>query len=75
MAKFAEHDWVVDVAIKALSQNVTSPVYIEKGKQIVAQLADHYKQHQAVIGRQIDNELNCHVNVSFAASDHEAFRR
>jgi beta-galactosidase len=54
--------------------NYTSPVYIEKCRQIVAQLAEHYKQHQAVIGWQIDNELNCHVNVSFAASDHEAFR-
>ena len=28
----------------------------------------------SVIGWQIDNELNCHLDVSFAETDHEAFR-
>jgi beta-galactosidase len=54
--------------------NYTSPVYLEKCRQIVTRLAEHYREHPVVIGWQIDNELNCHMNVSFAASDHEAFR-
>jgi beta-galactosidase len=54
--------------------NYTSPVYLQKSQAITATLAEHYKSHPAVIGWQIDNELNCHLDVSFAPSDHEAFR-
>ncbi|MBV8814550.1 MAG: beta-galactosidase [Verrucomicrobia bacterium] len=54
--------------------NYTSPVYRRKCQAITEALARHYCQHPAVIGWQIDNELNCHVDVSFADSDHEAFR-
>src|SRR3984893_7840393 len=54
--------------------NYTSPVYQEKSRAITEALAQHYQTHPAVIGWQIDNELNCHLDVSFAASDHTAFR-
>jgi beta-galactosidase len=54
--------------------NYTSPIYLEKSRAITEALAQHYKADQAVIGWQIDNELNCHLDISFAASDHEAFR-
>jgi beta-galactosidase len=54
--------------------NYTSPVYLEKSQAIAEALAQHYRDHPAVIGWQIDNELNCHLDVSFALSDHEAFR-
>ncbi len=54
--------------------NYTSPIYREKSRAITEALAKHYKDHPAVIGWQIDNELNCHLDVSFAESDHKAFR-
>jgi beta-galactosidase len=54
--------------------NYTSRVYWEKSEAITEQLAQHYRNHPAVIGWQIDNELNCHLDVSFAQSDHAAFR-
>lgn len=54
--------------------NYTSPVYQQKSQAVTEALAEHYKAHPAVIGWQIDNELNCHLDVSFASNDHEAFR-
>ena len=54
--------------------NYTSPIYRQKSQAITEALAEHYQGHPAVIGWQIDNELNCHLDVSFAPSDHEAFR-
>ncbi|MGA9578093.1 MAG: beta-galactosidase [Terrimicrobiaceae bacterium] len=54
--------------------NYTSGIYREKSRAITEALANHYKAHPLVIGWQIDNELNCHLDVSFAESDHEAFR-
>ena len=54
--------------------NYTSPVYREKSQAITEALSKHYQDHPAVIGWQIDNELNCHLDVSFAESDHTAFR-
>jgi len=54
--------------------NYTSPVYRAKSDAITEQLARHYRDHPMVIGWQIDNELNCHLDVSFADSDHQAFR-
>ena len=55
--------------------NYTSPIYQEKSRAITRALAEHYRDHPAVIGWQTDNELNCHLDVSFATSDHEAFRQ
>ncbi|HEX4202559.1 MAG TPA: beta-galactosidase [Chthoniobacterales bacterium] len=54
--------------------NYTSPVYRTKSEAITEALARHYRDHPVVIGWQIDNELNCHLDTSFAESDHQAFR-
>lgn len=51
-----------------------APIYRELSARIVTQLAEHYGQHPALIGWQIDNELNCEVNVFYAEADHTAFR-
>src|ERR1700733_9869256 len=42
--------------------NYTSPIYWQKSEAIVAALAEHYHHHPIVIGWQIDNEFNCHVD-------------
>lgn len=54
--------------------NYNAPVYRELSARIVRKLADHYGQNPAVIGWQIDNELNCEVNVFYSAADQAAFR-
>lgn len=38
-------------------------------------MAAHYSAHPAIIGWQIDNEVNCETNSYHAPSDHEAFRK
>jgi beta-galactosidase len=54
--------------------NYNAPVYQELCRRIVRQMAAHYKDHPALLGWQIDNELNCEVNVFYAEADHRAFR-
>jgi len=54
--------------------NYTSVKYQELTKKIVTALAEHYGHHPAVCGWQIDNELNCEIDLFFAESDHAAFR-
>ena len=54
--------------------NYNSPVYREKTALIVGQLAAHYADHPAIIGWQIDNELNCETNEFYAEADSAAFR-
>ena len=54
--------------------NYTASVYREKSCAITEALAAHYRDQSVVIGWQIDNELNCHLDTSFAESDHQAFR-
>ena len=54
--------------------NYNAPIYRELSARIVRQMAAHYGQHPAVIGWQIDNELNCEVNVFYSAADQVAFR-
>jgi beta-galactosidase len=51
-----------------------SPVFQEFTKKIVDKIASHYCPHPAIIGWQIDNELNCETNVFYSESDHAAFR-
>ena len=51
-----------------------SPVFQEFTKKIVDKIASHYCSHPAIIGWQIDNELNCEINVFYSESDHAAFR-
>jgi beta-galactosidase len=54
--------------------NYTAAKYLALCRGVVTALAEHYGHDQRVIGWQIDNELNCHMDVSFAESDDAAFR-
>jgi beta-galactosidase len=54
--------------------NYNAPIYRELSARIVRALAEHYGSHPAVVGWQIDNELNCEVNVFYSAADQVAFR-
>lgn len=54
--------------------NYNTPKYIELVSNIVRRIASHYCSHPAIIGWQIDNELNCESNVFYSESDHSAFR-
>lgn len=55
--------------------NYTSPKYLELSDRICTALAGHYRDEKQVIGWQLDNEFNCHMDVSYAPSDTVAFRR
>ena len=54
--------------------NYNAPVYRELSARIVRKLAEHYGEHPAVIGWQLDNELNCEVDVFYSEADQVAFR-
>lgn len=54
--------------------NYNSPVYQKLCKRVVTQSAMHYGPHPAVIGWQIDNELNCEANEFYSQADEAAFR-
>ena len=54
--------------------NYTSPNYLRLCDGVVQALADHYKNEQQIFSWQIDNEFNCHMDVSYAPSDTLAFR-
>lgn len=54
--------------------NYNSPVYQRFCERIVEKIAAHYCPHPAVIGWQIDNELNCEIASFYSQSDHIAFR-
>lgn len=54
--------------------NYNSPVYQEYCRNIVTQSAGHYGPHPAVIGWQIDNELNCELREFYSEADDTAFR-
>ena len=51
-----------------------SPVYRRLSTRIVEQIARHCGQHPAIVGWQIDNELNCETDEFYAEADHMAFR-
>ncbi|MBO4289924.1 MAG: beta-galactosidase [Lachnospiraceae bacterium] len=55
--------------------NYNSPEYRRLTAGIVTALAEHYGQHPAVIGWQLDNELNCETDEFYSEADHLAFRR
>jgi beta-galactosidase len=55
--------------------NYTSPKMLDLSDRICTALADHYNNHPQVIGWQLDNEFNCHMDVSYAPSDTLAFRQ
>lgn len=54
--------------------NYNSAVYREFTARIVEKIASHYGSNPAIIGWQIDNELNCETNVFYSEADHKAFR-
>lgn len=54
--------------------NYNSPKYQEFTRRLIENLASHYGPHPSIIGWQIDNELNCEMNVFYSESDHKAFR-
>lgn len=54
--------------------NYNSPVYLDFCRKIVTQSAMHYGPNPAVIGWQIDNELNCEVCEFYSEADDRAFR-
>lgn len=55
--------------------NYNSPKYRELVSRIVEKLGEHYAKHPAIVGWQIDNELNCETDVFYSESDTIAFRR
>ncbi|MCC6422634.1 MAG: beta-galactosidase [Phycisphaerales bacterium] len=55
--------------------NYTAPKYLELSDHICAALAEHYRDEKQIIGWQLDNEFNCHMDVSYAPSDTVAFRQ
>ncbi|PTM59064.1 beta-galactosidase [Desmospora activa] len=55
--------------------NYNAPVYRELSARIVRKMVAHYRDHPAVIGWQIDNELNCEIDVFYSEADHQAFRQ
>jgi beta-galactosidase len=54
--------------------NYNAPIYRELSARIVRRMAERYGNHPAVVGWQIDNELNCEVNVFYSEADRAAFR-
>lgn len=54
--------------------NYNAPVYRDLSARIASKMAEHYGGHKALIGWQIDNELNCGADTFHADADHEAFR-
>lgn len=55
--------------------NYNSPKYRELVTRIVDRLGARYGKHPAVVGWQIDNELNCETDEFYSESDTLAFRR
>lgn len=54
--------------------NYNSAVYQEYVKRIVTVLAEHYGKHPAIVGWQIDNEVNCELSEFYSEADDLAFR-
>ena len=54
--------------------NYNSPKYQELSGRIVTKLAEHFGKHPAIVGWQIDNELNCETAEFYSDADTRAFR-
>lgn len=55
--------------------NYNAPIFQELCARIVTKMGEHYGKHPAIVGWQIDNEINCEVNVFYSAADTAAFRK
>lgn len=54
--------------------NYNSHIYQRFTKNLVERLGEHYAGHPAIIGWQLDNEINCEMNEFYSESDTLAFR-
>lgn len=54
--------------------NYNSPKYRMFVSRIVERIAEHYGKHSAIVGWQIDNELNCGTDEFHSEADSRAFR-
>lgn len=54
--------------------NFNTAIYADLSARIAGRMAEHYSHHPALIGWQIDNELECGSDVANAPADHVAFR-
>ena len=54
--------------------NYNAPVYQRLCARMVEQLARHYGHHPAIVGWQIDNEINCETCDFYSEADSVAFR-
>lgn len=54
--------------------SLTSPVYNRFSQKIVEQMVLHFKDNPNVIGWQIDNEINCHIDEYYGENEEVAFR-
>lgn len=54
--------------------NYNSETYNRLSANIVKVIAQHYGKHAAIIGWQIDNELNCETSEFYSEADTAAFR-
>ena len=54
--------------------NYNSDVYNDYSEKIVTEIAKHYSGNPHIALWQIDNELNCEINVFYSKSDNEKFR-
>ena len=55
--------------------NYNSSRYRAFTERIVEKIASHVGSHPAIVGWQIDNELNCETDLFYSESDSVAFRR
>jgi len=53
----------------------SSDKYIELSDRICTVLAEHFINHPQILGWQLDNEFNCHMDVSYAPADTRAFQQ
>jgi beta-galactosidase len=54
--------------------NYNSPVYQALSARIASKMSEAYHRHPALLGWQIDNELNCETSEFYSEADHLAFR-
>ena len=54
--------------------NYNSPKYWQLTRDIVTKIGEHYGNHPAIIGWQLDNEFNCEIDEFYSESDAHQFR-
>ena len=54
--------------------NYNSPIYREKVALLVGRMAEHWADNPAIVGWQLDNELNCETADFLSEADGKAFR-